>query len=79
MTISHNSCTLSFCPLEYALCNWKKLQVMVMVQASIAEIKKTLCLAFLEIAFIIILYGICNLNMGICLRNGNKLGKEISL
>lgn len=49
-------------------------QLIVMVQANTAEIKKTICLAFLNITLIIILYGMRNLNTDMCLRNGNKLG-----
>lgn len=47
-----------------------------MVQANIAEMKKTICLAFLKITLIIILYDMHNLNMDICLRGEGKLGKE---
>lgn len=64
-----------FC-LEHILCNWKMSQLLVMARANIAEIKEAICLAFLKITFIIILHGLCNLNMDICLRNGNKPGKE---
>lgn len=49
-------------------------QLTVMVQANTAEIKKTICLAFLNITLIILLYGMRNLNMDMCLRNGNKAG-----